>query len=95
MQQEKTRQEHEDLIWKSVQNSVFKTGIKRWALDNKRTLLLKLIYNLFEIKYKQIQTEWTAAVFAGNMAAIDKAKSVNGDVSLLKEAVEIFNNSNK
>ncbi len=37
-------------------------------------------------------TEVTDAIFAGNSAAINKAKELNGDVSLLKEAVEIYNN---
>ncbi|MEP7373015.1 MAG: hypothetical protein ABI675_06455 [Chitinophagaceae bacterium] len=35
--------------------------------------------------------EVTAAAFAGNAAAIDKAKAVNGDIAQLKEAVEIYN----
>jgi hypothetical protein len=35
--------------------------------------------------------EVTAAVFAGNAAAIEKAKAVNGDIAQLKEAVDIYN----
>ena len=35
--------------------------------------------------------EVTAAAFAGNAAAIDKAKAVNGDIAQLKEAVDIYN----
>ena len=35
--------------------------------------------------------EVTAVAFAGNTAAIDKAKSVNGDIAQLKEAVDIYN----
>ncbi len=33
--------------------------------------------------------------FAGNTAAVDKAKSVNGDLAQLKDAVDIYNNRNK
>jgi hypothetical protein len=33
-----------------------------------------------------------ATSFAGNTAAIDKAKAANGDLSRLKEAVEVYNN---
>ena len=40
--------------------------------------------------------EVTASAFAGNSAAIDKAKSVNGDIAQLKDAVDIYNgHSNK
>ena len=56
-------------------------------------------YFIYDNSNKQLKwiskknfNEVTAAVFAGNSAAIDKAKAVNGDVSLLKEAVEIYNN---
>ncbi len=38
--------------------------------------------------------EVIAASFAGNTAAIDKAKAANGDLSLLKDAVEIYNSGN-
>ena len=37
--------------------------------------------------------EVTAAIFAGNAAAINKARSVNGDLSRLKEAVDTYNNT--
>lgn len=33
--------------------------------------------------------------FAGNTAAIDKAKTINGDVARLKEAVELYNNTGR
>ena len=36
----------------------------------------------------------TASCFAGHTAAIEKAKSVNGDLSQIKEAVEIYNSGN-
>ena len=56
-------------------------------------------YFIYDNSNKQLKwvskknfNEVTAAVFAGNNAAISKAKAVNGDVSLLKEAVEIYNN---
>lgn len=39
--------------------------------------------------------ETISAVFAGNTAALDKAKTVSGDLSQLKEAVEVYNNSHK
>jgi len=35
--------------------------------------------------------EVTASAFAGNTAAINKAKAINGDLSQLKEAVDIYN----
>lgn len=35
--------------------------------------------------------EVTAAAFAGNAAAIDKAKAINGDIAQLKDAVDIYN----
>lgn len=38
--------------------------------------------------------EVVAKTFAGNSAAIDKAKTANGDVAQLKDAVEVYNNSN-
>ncbi len=44
---------------------------------------------------KKNYDEVIAVVFAGNTAALDKAKTVNGDLSQLKEAVEIYNNANK
>ena len=56
-------------------------------------------YFIYDNSNKQLKwiskknfNEVTAAVFAGNSAAINKAKAVKGDVSLLKEAVEIYNN---
>ena len=36
-----------------------------------------------------------AACFAGNTAAIEKAKAINGDLSQIKEAVEIYNNESR
>ncbi len=39
--------------------------------------------------------EVIAASFAGYTAAIDKAKTVNGDLSQLKDAVDIYNNRNR
>lgn len=38
--------------------------------------------------------EITASAFAGNTAAIDKSKTLNGDISRLKEAVDLYNDSN-
>ena len=47
-----------------------------------------------QLKYisKKNFNEVTAAIFSGNNAAISKANAVNGDLSQLKEAVEIYNN---
>ena len=39
--------------------------------------------------------EIIAASFTGYTAAIDKAKTANGDLSQLKDAVEIYNNRNR
>ena len=39
--------------------------------------------------------EVVAKTFAGNVAAIDKAKTANGDVAQLKEAVDVYNARNK
>ena len=39
--------------------------------------------------------EVVAKTFAGNAAAIDKAKAANGDVAQLKDAVDVYNNRNK
>jgi hypothetical protein len=39
--------------------------------------------------------EVIAASFAGYTAAIDKAKTANGDLSQLKDAVELYNNRNR
>ncbi len=35
-----------------------------------------------------------AEIFAGNMAALDKAKTVNGDIAQLKDAVDVYNKRN-
>ncbi|MEO6330192.1 MAG: hypothetical protein ABIO55_14765 [Ginsengibacter sp.] len=56
------------------------------------------IYNSSSKQLKMVSkkniNEVTALVFAGNSAAIDKAKEVNGDVAQLKDAVEIYNSNN-
>lgn len=44
---------------------------------------------------KKNMDEVIAASFAGYTAAIDKAKTVNGDLSQLKDAVELYNNRNR
>ena len=58
-------------------------------------------YFIYDSRNKQLKriskknfNEVTSAAFAGNAAAIDKAKTVNGDLAQLKEAVEIYNNGN-
>lgn len=55
-------------------------------------------YFIYNSASKQLQLvskknveEVAATCFAGNTAAIDKAKAINGDIALLKDAVEIFN----
>lgn len=55
-------------------------------------------YFLYNGKDKQLKLvlkknidEIAATSFAGNAAAIDKAKAVNGDLAQLKEAVEVYN----
>jgi len=57
------------------------------------------IYNSEDKQLKLVAkknfNETIAAVFAGNTAALDKAKTVNGDPSQLKDAVEVYNNSHK
>lgn len=57
------------------------------------------IYNSKDQKLKLVSKknvdEVIAASFAGYTAAIDKAKTVNGDLSQLKAAVEIYNNRNR
>ena len=57
------------------------------------------IYDSKDQKLKLISKknvdEVIAASFAGNTAAIDKAKTANGDLSQLKVAVEIYNNRNR
>jgi hypothetical protein len=59
-------------------------------------------YFMYESKDKKLQLvskknfdEIVAKTFAGYTAAIDKAKTANGDVSQLKEAVDVYNNRNK
>jgi hypothetical protein len=59
-------------------------------------------YFIYNGKDKQLKLvskknldEVVAASFAGNAAAIDKAKTVNGDLAQLKEAVEIYNKSSR
>lgn len=59
-------------------------------------------YFIYNTKDKQLKLvsrknvdEVIAASFAGNIAAIDKAKTAGGDLSQLKVAVEIYNNRNR
>jgi len=59
-------------------------------------------YFIYNGKNKQLKLvskknfdEVITASFDGYTAAIDKAKTVNGDLSQLKEAVEFYNNRNK
>ena len=54
--------------------------------DNRNKELKKISKKNFD--------EVTAAAFAGNSAAIDKAKAASGDIAQLKEAVEIYNKPN-
>ncbi|MEO6453867.1 MAG: hypothetical protein ABIN97_07350 [Ginsengibacter sp.] len=58
-------------------------------------------YFIYNISSKQLKlvskkniNEVTATAFAGNVAAIDKAKALNGEVAQLKDAVEIYNHGN-
>jgi hypothetical protein len=58
-------------------------------------------YFIYNTKNKELKLvskknldEVVAKTFAGNAAAIDKAKTTNGDVAQLKDAVEIYNNRN-
>jgi hypothetical protein len=44
---------------------------------------------------KKNLSEVTAASFNGNAAALDKAKAAADNIEILKEAVNIYNNSNK
>lgn len=57
------------------------------------------IYNQLDKKLKLVSKKNLAEViessFAGNTAAIDQAKTVNGDLSQLKTAVELYNNRNR
>lgn len=55
-------------------------------------------YYIYDKRNKQLKlvsrknfTEVTAAAFAGNAEAMDKAKTANNDLVQLKEAVEIYN----
>jgi hypothetical protein len=55
-------------------------------------------YFIYDSRSKELKkiskknfNEVTAAAFAGNAAAIDKAKAANGDIAQLKEAVDIYN----
>jgi len=55
-------------------------------------------YFIFDSRNKELKKiskknfdEVTTLAFAGNPAAIDKAKAINGDMAQLKEAVEIYN----
>ncbi len=50
--------------------------------------------NELKLVSKKNLDEVVAKAFAGNTAAIDKAKAANGDVAQLKDAVEIYNNGN-
>ena len=56
------------------------------------------IYNSSSKELKLISKknfdEVVAKTFAGNTAAIDKAKTANGDVAQLKDAVDIYNSRN-
>lgn len=60
-------------------------------------------YFIYDSRSKQLKlvskknyNEVTAAIFAGNSAAIDKAKTLGDDIAQLKEVVQIYNNgSNK
>ncbi|HEY6504882.1 MAG TPA: hypothetical protein VIZ28_12955 [Chitinophagaceae bacterium] len=56
-------------------------------------------YFIYNGKDKQLKLvskknadEVIAASFAGNTAAIEKARSANGDIAQLKEAVQVYNN---
>ena len=59
-------------------------------------------YFMYNSKDKKLQLvskknfdEIVAKTFAGYTAAIDKAKTANGDVAQLKEAVDVYNSRNK
>ena len=58
-------------------------------------------YFIYSSKDKQLKLvskknvdEVAASCFAGHTAAIEKAKGINGDLSQIKEAVEIYNGGN-
>jgi len=59
-----------------------------YFIYNKANKQLKLVS-------KKNLEEVAAASFAGNPAAIDKAKSVKEDLAQLKDAVELYNSSHK
>ncbi|WP_276501306.1 hypothetical protein [Terrimonas pollutisoli] len=59
-----------------------------YFIYNQQTKTLKLVS-------KKNLAEVIEASFAGNTAAIDQAKTVNGDLSQLKTAVELYNNRNR
>ena len=48
-----------------------------------------------ELVSKKNFDEVVTKTFAGSTAAIDKAKTANGDVAQLKDAVDIYNNRNR
>ncbi|MEP7106512.1 MAG: hypothetical protein ABI760_00995 [Ferruginibacter sp.] len=57
-------------------------------------------YFIYDSKFKELKlvsnktfASVTAATFAGCAAAIEKAKAVQGNIALLSEAVEIYNNN--
>lgn len=58
-----------------------------YFIYNSRNKELKLVS-------KKNFDEVVAKTFASNAAAIDKAKTANGDIAQLKDAVDIYNNSN-
>lgn len=58
-------------------------------------------YFIYDSRSKQLKLvskknfdEVITSTFAGNTTATEKAKTVNGDIAQLKEAVEIYNNRN-
>jgi hypothetical protein len=69
--------------------AVFSNGTEGKPNDyfiyNNRNKELKLVS-------KKNFDEVVAKTFAGNTAAIDKAKTANGDVARLKDAVDLYNN---
>jgi hypothetical protein len=57
-------------------------------------------YFIYDTRNKELKLvskknfdEVVSKSFAGNTAAIDKAKTANGDVTQLKAAVDLYNNS--
>jgi hypothetical protein len=58
-------------------------------------------YFIYDSRNKQLKLiskknfdEVVAKTFAGNTAAIDKAKTANGDLAQLKDAIDLYNNRN-